>query len=147
MGKYFAYCLGMLLALAPRARADITVTNGSPSDFADAISDTIDAGGGTIFVTIPIVIGSTNGDDAEESFDGESKVTVSGGNTNSIFTVYSGTLTLANMTVSDGVDAKVGGAMYIGTNATVTLTNCTFFNNHVRGTNGVSAEANTNSSG
>jgi hypothetical protein len=147
MGKYFVYCLGMFLMLAPRARADITVTSGLPSDLADAISDTIDEGGGTIIVTTPIVIGSLDGEDADETFDGESEVTVSGDNTNSIFTVYSGSLTLANMTVADGVDARGGGAMYIGTNAIVTLTNCTFFNNHVRGTNGESAFSDTNSSG
>jgi Ig-like domain-containing protein len=135
----------MVLLFAPRARADITVTN--LAEFATAISNTITAGGGTIIVTTPIVIGTTNGDAADETFDGESKVTVSGGNTNAIFTVDSGRLTLANMTVANGVDAKFGGAMYIAADAIVVLTNCTFFNNHVFGTNGDSADSSTNSSG
>ena len=136
MGKYFVCLLGMVLMFASRVRADITLTNGSPDLFAAAVSDTINAGGGTIIVTTPIVIGSTNG--GLEPLDGESLVTVSGGNTNSIFIVESGSLELANMTLANG-SGTMGGAMFIDTNGTATLTGCTFFNNHVHGADGVSA--------
>jgi hypothetical protein len=139
MGKYFVYLLGMVLMFAPRARADVTITNGSAADFGAAVSDTINAGGGTITVTTPIVIGSTNGGAADETFDGESKVTVSGNNVSSLFTVENGSLALANMTLVNGSDT-IGGAMFVDTNGIATLTSCTFSNNHVHGTDGVSAD-------
>jgi hypothetical protein len=135
MGKYFAYAIGMVLMFAPRLRADVTVTNGSPDTFANAVSNLVAGGGGTVFVTTPITVSN----DVAEPIDGESVVTVSGGNTNSLFTVGSGSLVLANMTLKNGVD-RIGGAMYIAESGTVTLTNCIFSNNSARGTNGVSAD-------
>jgi hypothetical protein len=141
MGKYFVYAIGLVLIFAPRLRADVTLTNDSPDLFAAAVSDMVDAGGGTIFVTTPILVT----DDMDEPIDGGSVVTVSGRSTNSIFNVESGSLVLANMTLENGF-ANLGGAMFIDTNATVTLTNCIFSHNQAHGTNGVSADSNTNSS-
>ena len=145
MGKYFVYVLGTVLIFAPQLRANITVTNGSAAFFADAVSNTIAAGGGTILVTSPIMIGS-NGVPDTQTFDGQSKVTVSGGNASSLFTVVSGSLTLANMKLVNGFHPRLGGAMYIATNGLVMLTNCTFASNSVHGADGVSADSNTNSS-
>jgi hypothetical protein len=142
MGKYFAYAIAMVLMFAPRLRADVTLTNDSPDIFAAAVADAVAAGGGTITVTTPIMVT----DDIDEPIDGGSVVTVSGGNTNSIFIVESGSVVLANMTLVNGF-AKMGGAMFIDTNGTVTLTNCIFSNNHAQGTNGVSADSSTNSPG
>jgi hypothetical protein len=136
MGKYFVCLLGTVLMFTPRARADITLTNDSPTLFENAVSATISAGGGTIIVTTPIVI--TN-DEAVGPFDGESKVTVSGGNTSSIFIVESGSLALANMTLVNG-SGTTGGAIFVNTNGSVVLTSCTFSNNHVRGDDGEPGE-------
>ena len=52
MGKYFVYLMGAVLMFTPRLRADVTLTNNSAAAFAAAVSDTIDAGGGTITVTL-----------------------------------------------------------------------------------------------
>jgi hypothetical protein len=144
MGRYVVYVLGLVLMFAPRSRADVTLTNGTAEGFASAISKVIASGGGTILVTRPITIGTTNGDFVDELFDGESLVTVSGGNTNPVFTVLSGSVTLANMTVKDGIDL-VGGGLFVASDATVTLTNCIFSNNRAVGFDGESAETSTNS--
>jgi hypothetical protein len=147
MGKYFLYALGLVLLAAAPLRADVTVSDGKAATFATALNTVIGTGGGTITVTTPILIGSTNGDVDEESFDGESLVTVSGGNTNSIFVVTNGgSLILANMTVTGGL-GRFGGAMNIAAAGSATLTSCTFANNHVRGADGVSAVSSTNSAG
>ena len=147
MGKYFLYALGLVLLAAAPLRADVTVSDGKTVTFVNAVSNIVSAGGGTITVTTPILIGNTNGDFDEESFDGESLVTVSGGNTNSIFVVTNGgSLTLANMTVTGG-SGRFGGAMNIAAAGSATLMNCTFANNHVRGADGVSADSGTNSTG
>src|SRR4051812_30534867 len=108
MGRYVVCVLGLVLMFAPRLRADITLTNGSAESFASALSNVLASGGGTILVTTPITIGTTNADFVEESFDGKSLVAVSGGNTKPVFTVLSGSVTLANMTVKNGIDL-VGG--------------------------------------
>src|SRR5438067_660173 len=100
MGKHLLFTLGLVLSFATTLRADVTVSDGSPSTFGAAVSTVIGSGGGTITVTKPIVIGDSNGTLVEESFDGESKVKVSGGNTNAIFIVKSGSLTLDNMTIT-----------------------------------------------
>jgi hypothetical protein len=144
MGKHLLFTLGLLLSLATTLRADVTVSDGSTSTFDAAVSTVKGSGGGTITVTRPIVI--TNGTPDGESFDGESMVTVSGGNTNAIFIVKSGSLTLANMTITGG-RAQLGGAVNIASGAAGTFSSCTFSNNHVVGTNGASAISNTNGSG
>ncbi len=147
MGKYLAYLAGAVLLFAPRARADnITVTNGTVAEFAEAVSNTITAGGGTIQVKTPIMVGSTNGEADVESFDGESKVIVSGGNANPIFIVLSGSLSASNMTLQNGL-GQFGGAVYIATNANAAFENCTFTANRAFGVDGDSADSNTNSSG
>lgn len=146
MGKHLLLTLGLVLTFATVSRADVTVTNGSAAAFADAISTVVGSGGGTITVTRPIIIGDTNGTPDDESFDGESLVTVSGGNTNTIFIVESGSLTLANMKITGG-RAEFGGAVNIASGAAGTFSNCIFSNNHVIGTNGASAISNTNGSG
>lgn len=147
MGKYFLYALGLVLLAAAPLRADVTVSDGKTVTFVNAVSNIVSAGGGTITVTTPILIGNTNGDFDEESFDGESLVTVSGGNTNSIFVVTNGgSLTLANMTVTGG-SGRFGGALNIAAAGSATLMNCTFANNHVRGADGVSADSGTNATG
>jgi hypothetical protein len=145
MRIYLVYALGILLMFAPRLRAaDTTVTTGLASDFEDALTTTKDAGGGTILVTTPIQIGGTT-DTSSDDFDGESIVTVSGGNTNSIF-VVDGTLALANLTLANGFGTN-GGAIYVTENGSLTLTSCTFSNNNVRGDDGMSADSSTNSAG
>ncbi len=146
MGKHVLLILGLVLAFGAAARADVTVSDGSVSNFVNAVSNVVAAGGGTITVTRPITIGDTNGTFDEESFGGESMVTVSGGNTNAIFIVRSGSLTLSNMTISGGL-GKLGGAIAISNGAAGTFLNCTFANNRVMGVDGVSAVSNTNSPG
>ena len=147
MGKYLVYALGLVLVAATHLRADVTVSDGTVATFTNALNTVIGAGGGTITVTTPILIGNTNGDFDEQSFDGESIVTVSGGNTNSIFIVTNNaSLTLANMTVTGG-RGQFGGAMNIAEGGGVTLMNCTFANNQVTGADGVSASSGTNSTG
>jgi hypothetical protein len=146
MGKYLFYALGLILAAAAPLRADVTVSDGNADTFADAVSNTIAAGGGTITVTTPITIGGSNGFGEDRTFDGESIITVSGGNTNSIFVVNSGSLALSGMTLSGGL-GQYGGAMSISNAGSVTLSACTFSNNHVRGVDGVSAQTDTNFTG
>ena len=143
MKKQVVCVLGVLLLFALRLRADTTVSDGSPDTFATAVSDTAAAGGGTITVTTPIVIASTNGGD--QSFDGVSNVMVSGGSTNSIFLVLDAGLTVANFTLENGV-ATNGGAIYISPEGSLTATNCIFANNIAVGTNGVSSDTSTNDS-
>ncbi|HWC60980.1 MAG TPA: immunoglobulin domain-containing protein [Verrucomicrobiae bacterium] len=141
MGKYLVYALGLVLVAATQLRADVTVSDGNATTFTNALNTVIGAGGGTITVTTPILIGNTNGDFDEQSFDGESIVTVNGGNTNSIFIVTNNaSLTLANMTVTGG-RGQFGGAMNIAEGGGVTLMNCTFANNHVTGADGQNGES------
>ena len=144
MVKKFFTVLGLVVWMTPLLRADVTVSDGSPDTFRDAVSTVIGSGGGTILVTTPIVIGDTNGTAANEPFDGQSLVTVSGGSTNSIFLVQSGTLTLSNLSVIHGL-GKLGGAIQISPLGSVTAATCTFSNNFARGTNGDSAVTITNS--
>jgi hypothetical protein len=146
MGKHLFYSLGLILTLAATARGDVTVSDGSITNFQAAISNMVAAGGGTITVTKPIKIGDTNGTPDDESFDGESIVRVSGGNTNAIFIVSSGSLTLANMTITGG-RAQLGGAVNVASGAAATFSSCTFSGNHVIGANGASAISSTNGSG
>jgi hypothetical protein len=146
MGKHILYTVGLALAFATTLRADVTVSDGKVATFNDAVSTVIGDGGGTITVTKPIKIGDTNDTPDEESFDGESLVTVSGGNTNAIFIVLSGSLELDNMTVTGG-RAQFGAAVNIASGAAGTFSNCIFSNNHVVGADGVSAVSSTNSAG
>ena len=143
MGKQFVIFLGLILALATSLRADVTVSDGSAATFGKAVSTVIGAGGGTITVTRPIKIGDTNGTADEETFDGESVVIVSGGNTNAIFAVQSGSVTLANMTIINAV-GKSSGAISIGNGAAGTFSNCIFANNRALGADGLSAVSSTN---
>lgn len=146
MGKYLFYAVGLILAAAAPLRADVTVSDGNADTFEAALSNTITAGGGTITVTVPIAIGGgTNGPDVR-TFDGESMVTVSGGNTNSVFVVNNGSLTLSNMSVIGGL-GRFGGAISNSPQGVLTLIGCTFANNRVRGADGASADSGTNSSG
>jgi hypothetical protein len=146
MGKHVLLILGLVVAFAATVRADVTVSDGSISNFVNAVSNIVATGGGTITVTKPITIGGTNDTLDEESFDGESVVTVSGGNTNAIFIVESGSLELANMTISGGL-GKLGGAISISNGAAGTFTSCTFANNRAVGADGASAISNTNGGG
>ena len=146
MGKHVLLILGLVLTFGAAARADVTVSDGSISNFVNAVSNIVATGGGTITVTKPIIIGGTNDPSDEQTFDGESLVTVSGGNTNAIFIVRSGSLTLSNMTISGGL-GKLGGAIAISNGAAGTFLNCTFANNRVIGADGVSAVSSTNSPG
>jgi hypothetical protein len=146
MGKRLLSILGLVLAFAATVRADVTVSDGSITNFENAVSNVVAAGGGTITVTRPITIGGTNDPLGEASFDGESVVTVSGGNTNAIFIVQSGSMELANMTISGGL-AKFGGAISISNGAAGTFTSCTFANNRSIGADGASAISNTNGGG
>jgi len=145
MGKHLLLTLGLVLTFAATSRADVTVSDGSITNFEAAVSTVIAGGGGTITVTKPITIGDTNGTSDDESFDGESMVTVTGGNTNSIFIIQSGSLTLANMTLTGG-RAQFGGAVNVATGAAATFSNCTFSNNRVVGADGASAVSSTNGS-
>ena len=56
MQKYLLYALSFVLALVPRLRADETVSDGQPATFETAISNIVEAGGGTILVTAPITV-------------------------------------------------------------------------------------------
>ena len=140
MGKQCGGALIALLLLAPRLRADTTVSDGSATNFANALADTITAGGGTIVVTTPILIGDTN-DDTGDTFDGQSMVTVSGGSNNAVFIVQSGSLSLTNFTVANGVSTN-GGAIYIAEDTSATFTGCIFSNNTARGADGESSGTN-----
>ena len=142
MRKYVVCVLGALLLFAGRSRADSTVSDGSPDSFAAALEDAVDAGGGTITVTTPILIASTNGGD--QSFDGVSNVVVSGGSTNSIFLVLDAELDLANFSLKNGVGTTNGGAIFVSPDGTLVATNCMFANNSVLGTNGLSSSSDTN---
>ncbi len=142
MRKHVLCVLGVLLLFAGRLRADTTVSDGSPDTFGMAVSNTVAAGGGTITVTTPIVITSTNGD---QNFDGVSNLVVSGASVSSIFVVQDAGLTLANMTLQNGSGTN-GGAIYISPEGTLTATNCIFANNTVIGTNGASSDTSTNDS-
>jgi hypothetical protein len=146
MGKHLFLILGLVLMAGATVRADVTVSDGSITNFETAFNTLVAAGGGTITVTRPIKIGDTSGTFVEKSFDGESMVTVSGGNTNAIFIVQSGSLELDNMTISGG-RGKFGGAISISNGAAGTFTGCTFSGNVVAGTDGASAISNTNAPG
>lgn len=133
MRKYAVCVAGAVLMCALFARADSTVSDGDPGTFAAAITN-----GGTILVTTPITINDT------EIFDGGSNsVVVSGGNTNSIFDVEGGNLTLAHLTIENGLGTN-GGAIYVALGSTLTVSNCIFLNNTVRSADGSSG---TNSVG
>ena len=127
------------LLFSARSRAQTPVTNGSPDDFQTALDQVISNGGGTIVVTQPIGIDSDT-----SSFDGQSIVTVSGGNTNSIFSVTnSGNLTLANFTIANGLSTNKGGAIFVDSSSSLTLSNCIFSNNIALGASGLSASTNS----
>lgn len=130
--RKFAVCVaGAVLVCALFARADTTVSDADPATFAEAITN-----GGTILVTTPITITDT------ETFDGGSNsVVVSGGNTNSIFDVESGSLTLAHFTIENGLGTN-GGAISVALGATLTVSNCIFLNNTARGADGGSSGTN-----
>jgi len=146
MGKQLIFTLGLVLTFAATVRADVTVSDGSITNFQAAVSNIVAAGGGTITVTKPIKIGDTNGTQDDETFDGESVVTVSGGNTNAIFVVQSGSLTLANMTIANGV-GRSAGAISVSNGAAATFSNCIFANNRALGADGISAVTSTNGAG
>jgi hypothetical protein len=132
MKKYFVWAVGIILMFAPQLRADTTVGDGNPDSFESAVEDSTN--GGTILVTLPIRINGTY------SFDGVSNVVVSGGNTNPIFIVTGGDLTLANFTFKNGMSSS-GGAIYVAADSSLTVTNCIFVGNIARGADGFSATA------
>ena len=74
-------------------------------------------------------------------------VTLSGDNTNRIFSVSAGVVFNMNgLTLSNGRSTN-GGAIYIGTNATVQLTNCTLTANNAVGLGGTVGNNGQNNSG
>ena len=106
------------------------------------MDSTIDDGGGTITITTPIVLGSTN-DATESDFDGQSLVVLTSTATNSMFIVQDETWSLSGFTVQNGVSTN-GGAIYIFPDGDLTLTNCVFSNNVARGADGFSITSGTN---
>lgn len=138
MKKYLVCLMGLAIGFATQLRADTTVTNGSAADFASAVEDMVALGGGTISVTQPIVI--TNGFD-DDTFDGESVVTVTGAGSSRLFLIESGSITLANLTLANGHSTN-GGAIYIMADGALTLTNCVLSNNVARGLDGDSPDTN-----
>jgi hypothetical protein len=138
MKKYVFWAAGIILMLASQVRADVTVGNGSADTFETAVKS-VATNGGTIFVTMPISIGTA-------SFDGVSNTVVSGGNTNPIFIVSGGDLTLANFTFENGLGTN-GGAIYVAADSALTVSNCVFSNNIARGGGGFSTVTTTNGTG
>jgi Immunoglobulin domain/Immunoglobulin I-set domain len=135
MKKYLACVAGLLLLTVAGSRADTTVTNNTADAFAAALAQTLTNGGGTILVPVPIVINTAVG------FDGVSNVVVSGGNSNSIFLVQGGNLSLTNLTLENGLGTN-GGAIYVAVDGTLTLSNCIFLGNTARGADGESGDTN-----
>lgn len=130
----------MMLCLVLQSRgADETVSTGSADDLQSALDEVVAAGGGTIQVTAPILIGDTNGT-ADLGFDGVSNVVLSA-SSNTLFIVGDGSsLSLSNMALVDGVGTN-GGAVYISSGGTATFTNCFFSNNVALGIGGFSPGA------
>src|SRR5438128_1057462 len=126
-----------------QGHADQTVTNCSDPN---ALKKALVKGGtitfdcdGTFSLSNTIPITNTN---APIIVDGtDHTITISGsGSTNGtgvgIFSIGPGVdLTIVNITFTDGQNTN-GGALYINSNAVVTLSNCTFTGNTATGTNG-----------
>src|SRR5206468_1872272 len=85
---------------------------------------------------------------SDVSLDSSGKtVTLSGTNGFQLFTVQPGvSFTLKGLTLSGGRETN-GGALYVGSGATVILSNCTLAGNSAVGSNGVAGAAGSDSSG
>lgn len=100
----------------------LALTNGGSVTFTGSCSLTLTQ---QIIITADTVIDT-----------GGNSVSLSGGNSNRIFVVNSGvTLRLAGLTLANGRSTN-GGALYINTNAIVSLTNCTLTANTAAGISG-----------
>ncbi|HLX71365.1 MAG TPA: hypothetical protein VKV04_17195, partial [Verrucomicrobiae bacterium] len=128
----------MMLCLALQSRAaDATVSTGSADELQSALEDVVAAGGGTITVTAPILIGDETNGPVDVGFDGVSNVVLTA-SSNSLFIVSDGSsLSLSNMALINGVSTN-GGAVYIFPGGTATFTNCLFSNNIALGVDGFS---------
>jgi hypothetical protein len=150
MRALIAITLGLLSSLlltasSPRpVHADAVVGTGTASSCTEVALNAALGGGGnvtfncgaspvTITATSPKTIG------ANTSIDGGNLITISGAGTTQIFLVNSGaTLTLANMTISDGNSGSnnYGGAIY--NTGTLNVTNSTFSGNSAAFTGAIS---------
>jgi len=113
------------------------VGNGDPSTCTEDAFDAALAGGGSVRFDCggsPVTISITHETDItkDTSIDGGNLITLSGGGVTQIFGVTPGvSLTLANLTISNGFAPEGGGAIL--NTSTLTVTNCTFSGNNARG--------------
>jgi CSLREA domain-containing protein len=121
--------LALALATAPRASANITVTSlndSGPGSLREAIADGVP--GDTIDFTVSGTITLTNGElvitnDLTISGPGVTNLTVSGNDSSRVFSVVNATVSIAGVAVSQG-QAWGGGAVYIDSTSTLTMSNC-----------------------
>jgi len=138
-GRLIAWLL-LIGASAGSARADGDVAGCTEQDLIDAIQMGASAPGGSITftqdcaitLTAPLPITTDTTLDTQGHL-----VTVSGDNAVQLFNVASGVaFTNLGLIFASGSN-RIGGALYIATNATVLLSNCTLVANLAGGTNGV----------
>lgn len=125
-----AFLFTLLLTLAPTtAYADAVIGTGTPTSCQTAqaatdLSNAVAAGGVISFNCGPdpvMIISNTNATDKTVVVNGGGLVTLNGENLRQLFFVFgTGNLTLNNISLFDG-DASQGGAIYVDTQAQVTI--------------------------
>ena len=119
--------LGLLLAAKPAQGAGV-VGGGTPASCTEAAFDAALAGGGLVSFncggSATITLTSEKAINNNTTIDGNTQITLSGGNSTRLFNLQNGaTLTLQNITLQDGFSNDDGGAIYVERLSTLTLIN------------------------
>ncbi len=118
--------------------ADAVVGTGAPESCTEAAFHLALASGGKITFNCgaaPVAITMTTSPDLtkDTSIDGGNLITLSGGGTVQVLRMTLGSLTIANLIISDGSDRFGGSGVWNGSSAPLVVTNCTFSGNNVTG--------------
>jgi len=145
--RYLGYALSISLLftlIGPgKVYAAGVVGTGTPASCDEAALDTALAGGGTVTFDCgasdaTITVTNTKMISADTTIDGGNFITISGGDTVRVFEVASSgvALDLDNLTVTNGFDISLAGAILNIQGGTVNIRNSTFSNNRAEGGSG-----------
>ena len=142
--KSFLFTIIPLILLAfygfvnpSQAAPQTTIGNGTPAscqtqDAANALSNAVMTGGEINFDCGPdpvMINANTNTTNQTVTLNGDGRIILSGENLRQVFYVYgTGNLTLNDLIIQDGY-ANGGGALFIASDATVTVNQTTFVSN------------------